>query len=98
MMKQRLILLLLTLISHPGLAIDDCDECHDEKWSVTPAHIWIDTEHHLDEVSCMDCHRWAEGDALPPLLPDEAYVRQHCTKCHDSPKALSEKMAIAQRH
>ncbi|TKB54772.1 cytochrome c3 family protein [Ferrimonas aestuarii] len=86
----------LALLSFGALAIEGCNECHDEKWQLTPAHIWIDTEDHLDAVSCMDCHRWKEGDDLPPVLPSAKTLAKDCGLCHHTPEDLAKKMNMQQ--
>ncbi|MCL1098506.1 cytochrome c3 family protein [Shewanella gelidii] len=91
-----LMLLCALLISGSSNSIEGCNECHDEKWQQTPAHIWIDTQHHLDVVSCMDCHRWKNGDDLPPVLPSQANLNRDCGVCHPAPQTLAEKMQMTQ--
>lgn len=93
---RNLSALIFVLFFSSAHAIDGCNECHDEKWQQTPAHIWIDTEHHIDAVSCMDCHRWKDGNDLPPVLPSKAMLDKYCVHCHHSPEALAEKMDMQQ--
>lgn len=93
---NKLKILLLLLVSSSTAAIESCNECHDEKWQQTPAHVWINTEHHLDAVSCMDCHRWKEGDDLPPVLPSKKTLEKDCGLCHHTPEDLAKKMNMQQ--
>ena len=64
---------------HSVNALESCNECHHEKWQQTPAHVWIETEDHLNVVSCMDCHRWKDGDDLPPVLPSKKTLKKDCS-------------------
>ncbi|WP_028116018.1 cytochrome c3 family protein [Ferrimonas senticii] len=90
------ILIVILLASFNVFAIDGCNECHDEKWQLTPAHVWIDTEEHLEAVSCMDCHRWQDGKDLPPVLPSNSALQKDCGVCHHSPKDLATQMEMEQ--
>lgn len=93
---KKITVLLLLLVSVNASALDSCNECHDEKWQQTPAHVWIDTEVHLDAVSCMDCHRWKDGDDLPPVLPSQKTLEKDCGLCHHTPEDLARKMNMQQ--
>jgi len=93
----KIIGVLFAVVSFSTFAIEICNECHDEKWQQTPAHVWIDTQHHLDVVSCMDCHRWKEGDDLPPELPSQVTLNEECGQCHQAPEDLPGIMHMAQR-
>lgn len=77
-------------------ALDHCSECHDDKWQTTPAHVWIETEHHIDAVVCVDCHRWKNGKDLPPVLPSKANLQKDCGACHEMPEGLAKKMNMEQ--
>ncbi|WP_394202544.1 hypothetical protein [Shewanella waksmanii] len=93
---RKLSAFLLIFVFSSAYALDSCNECHDEKWQQTPAHIWIDTEHHIDAITCMDCHRWREGNDLPPVLPSKATLEKDCGLCHHNPDDLAEKMNMQQ--
>lgn len=96
MARILLSVFLFCLLSNVVYAIDGCNGCHDEKWQSTPAHIWIETEHHIDIVACPDCHQWKEGDDLPPVLPSQETLQKECGQCHATPDNLPAMMHMQQ--
>lgn len=93
---KMLITFIIFMFCYSAHALESCNECHDEKWQQTPAHVWIETEHHINAVSCMDCHRWKDGDDLPPVLPSKKAMDKGCGLCHHNPENLAEKMNMQQ--
>lgn len=94
--KFFFLIILFCINTSFSYAIDGCNGCHDEKWQSTPAHIWIETEHHFDIVACPDCHRWKDGDDLPPVLPSKKALQRDCGKCHQTPENLPVLMNMQQ--
>ncbi|WP_394129432.1 hypothetical protein [Shewanella maritima] len=76
------------------MAMDDCNECHGDKWAVTPAHVWIDTEEHINAVACVDCHSWKGEVGEPPMLLSQKTLEKYCHDCHSTPENLAKKMAM----
>ncbi len=95
-MKPIPVFLMLWILAPSAHAIEGCSGagCHDISWQNTPAHVWIDTAEHLNEVACVDCHAWPKNGDKLTFTPSREFIIQHCDRCHNTSQNIDHVMAM----